>query len=144
LNWMGKANMDYRLLEHTADMGIEATGSTLEDLFCAAALGLREIVFGEQAVEGGQEEFPVEVLGGDAEELLVNWLNELLFLMHDRSVFPRDFQLKLTDDQHLRGRVLGFSRPGIEPVREVKAVTFHQLNVEQRSGQWQGRVYVDL
>ncbi|MEZ4600935.1 MAG: archease [Syntrophotaleaceae bacterium] len=136
--------MNYRLLEHTADMGIEVTGNTLEELFFAAALGLREIVFGDQAVEGGQEEFPVEVLGGDAEELLVNWLNELLFLMQDRSVFPRDFHLRLTDEQHLRGRVLGFSRPCIEPVREVKAATFHQLNITQRNGRWQSRIYVDL
>jgi SHS2 domain-containing protein len=136
---------DFQLLEHTADMGIMATGGSLAELFVAAARGLREIVFGDQTVEQGREEFSVEVQGGDTEELLVNWLNELLFLMLDRSVFPTKFTMEEIEERHLRGKISGRSADlDIEPVREVKAVTFHLLRIEEHKGRWQGRVYVDL
>jgi SHS2 domain-containing protein len=135
----------YQLLEHTADMGIEATGADLGELFVAAARGLREIVFGDQTSAEREEEFPIELAAGDAEELLVVWLNELLFLMHDRGVFPTGFQLGDIDSLHLRGTVYGVSNSAdLEPVREVKAVTFHRLNVVRREDHWHTRVYVDL
>lgn len=135
----------HRLLEHTADMGIEASGETLEELFAQAAYGLLDILSGTP--EGlCREEMIVAVEGTDAEELLVNWLNEILYLFEIKGLFPFDFEIEEIRGNRLLARVRGEpfdpQRHLIE--REVKAVTYHQLRVEKTDGHWQAKVYVDL
>jgi SHS2 domain-containing protein len=135
----------YRLLEHTADMGIEANGETLEELFAQAAYGLLEILAGVPGAHP-REEKGVTVQGGDTEELLVNWLNEVLYLFETGGLFPVDFEVEEVAGNRLRARVLGEPfdphRHAVE--REVKAVTHHRLLVEKADGVWHARVYVDL
>lgn len=135
----------YRLLEHTADMGIEASAGALNDLFLAAARGLLAIAFGNSPPVAAREEFVVALEAGDVEELLVSWLNEILYLMVQRSFCPAEFSIETIDERHLRGRVAGeVCAEGREPVREVKAATYHRICVSRKKGRWQARVYVDL
>jgi SHS2 domain-containing protein len=134
----------YSLLEHTADMGIEAHGESLAELFEQAALGLLAILGAEQST--GSEERLVEVSGHDVEEVLVNWLNELLYLVEIQAFLPAAFVFEAAGRQGLRARVQGEpydpDQHGLE--REVKAVTYHQLQVEQENGRWRVRLFVDL
>jgi SHS2 domain-containing protein len=136
---------EHRLLEHTADMGIAASGATLEELFAEAACGLMEIIAGA-AAGSVREERAVTVTGGDPGELLVNWLNEVLYLFGTRGFFPVDFEVEEVAGNRLRARVGGEPfdplRHAVE--REVKAVTYHRLLVEKTNGLWHARVYVDL
>ncbi len=135
----------FRLLEHTADMGIEAKGDSLAALFRQAALGLRQILTCCTDIRH-REEIQVEVRAQDPEELLVNWLNELLFLLEVRQLLPADFVIDSISDSRLRARVQGefldAERHFLE--REIKAVTYHQIRVEQRAGGWRARFFVDL
>jgi len=135
----------HRLLEHTADMGIEASGASLEELFAEAAYGLMEIIAGTQQALN-REERRVTVEGGEAEELLVNWLNEILYLFEIKRFFPVDFEVEEVAWDRLHARVRGEPfDPERHPVeREVKAVTYHQLEVKKIDGFWQARIYVDL
>lgn len=135
----------HRLLEHTADMGIEASGETLEELFAQAAYGLLEIIAGNPEALCREEKI-VSVEGGDAEELLVNWLNEILYLFEIKRFFPFDFEIEEVRGNRVLARVRGEAfDPQRHPVeREVKAVTYHQLLVEKTNGLWHARVYVDL
>jgi SHS2 domain-containing protein len=135
----------YRLLEHTADMGIEAVAESREDLFAQAAYGLREILSGSLEV-AAREEKTVELRGGDLEELLVVWLNEILYLFEAKGFQPVDFEVEEVERTTLKARIRGEPfDPARHPVqREVKAVTYHQLKVEKSDGGWRARVYVDL
>ena len=135
----------HRLLEHTADMGIEASGESLEELFAQAAYGLMEIVSGTPEALC-REEKSVTVEGGDTGELLVNWLNEILYLFEIKRFFPLDFEIEEVRGKRVLARVRGEAfDPQRHPVeREVKAVTYHQLRVEKTDGLWHARVYVDL
>lgn len=135
----------YRLLEHTADMGIEASAGTLSDLFLAAAHGLLAIVFGNSRSTVAREKVAVALEAGDVEELLVSWLNEILYLVVQRSFCPVEFSIETIDDRHLRGRVVGGAcDEERQPVREVKAATYHRICVRREKDRWQARVYVDL
>jgi SHS2 domain-containing protein len=135
----------YRLLEHTADMGIEASAGALSDLFLAAAQGLLAVAFGNSPPVVAREEVVVALEAGDVEELLVSWLNEILYLMVQRSFCPAEFSIETIDDRHLRGRVGGeVCGEGREPVREVKAATYHRICVRREKDRWQARVYVDI
>ena len=136
---------DFRLLEHTADMGIEATGDSLAEVFVAAAQGLKNMIFGDVPVTPRQSA-PVSLDGGDAGELLVAWLGEILYLFEMRGLVPAEFVIHEITEKSLRGEVRGESfDPQRHPVeREVKAITYHQLNVTQEARSWRVQVYVDL
>lgn len=140
----------FRLLEHTTDMGIAAEGESLAALYVQAALGLRQIVTACSYIEP-RTELPVEVQGEDREELMVNWLSELLFLLESRRLLPAAFEIDTLEidtpgDCRLRARVAGEE---FDPLRhylerEIKAVTYHRIEVEPTATGWRAQVYVDL
>ena len=150
----------FQLLEHTADMGIAAEGETLVALFVQAALGLRQILTACTDIEP-KTEFPVEVQGADREELMINWLSELLFLLESRRLLPAAFEIDRLEldtgeietgemnslgDCQLRARVFGetFDPDRHYLEREIKAVTYHRIEVEPTAAGWRAQVYVDL
>ncbi len=134
----------YRLLEHTADMGIEVIGESLGELFVQAGRGLREMISTDAEVEI-REKRSIEATGQDEGELLVNWLNEILFVF-ETGFFPASFTVSEIGRGKVRGIVEGepFNRERHPIEREVKAVTYHQLNVEKTAQGWRVTVFVDL
>lgn len=137
--------MTYRLLEHTADMGLEAQGGSLAELFSEAAQALRELMFGSAA--GSEEQTShLRVTGQDQGELLVNWLNEILYLFEVQGIYPVSFTVEGIDAHSVCGQVHGeLFHPERHPVeRVVKAATYHQLLVERDGEGWRARVYLDL
>ena len=135
----------FRLLEHTADMGIAAEGETLGELFIQATLGLRRIVSASDDIRQ-ETELRVELQAQDLEELLVNWLGELVFLLESRQFLPASCTFDRISKQQLSARIRGETvDPARHPLdREVKAVTYHQIRVEQTDDGWRAQVYVDL
>lgn len=135
----------FRLIEHTADIGIEARGDSRQELFVAAACGLRDILLGGVNIRHDTE-VSVEVQGADDGELLVNWLNEIIFLFDTKFLLPAAFAIERLEKNHLNARVTGATfDPALHSVeREVKAATYHQLFLEQRSGIWFARIFLDL
>lgn len=135
----------YRLLEHTADMGIEAQADSLAALFVYIAQGLLEILFDTPCLPSAGQRLPVALHRADTEELLVAWLGEILFLVEQRDFCPVGFSIEALEGGRLQGSMFGEFRPGaFRPVREVKAVTYHRLSVQQHAGIWKARVYLDL
>lgn len=135
----------YRLLEHTADMGIEARGATLAELFVQAALGLREVLCGSAAPRPERWE-EVTLCAGDREELLVDWLGEILYRLEVHGFLATGFVIARLTDTALTGRLGGvdFAPGRLRLAREVKAVTWHRLAVTGAPGAWQARLYLDL
>ena len=135
----------FRLLEHTADMGIEATGDSLEEIFIEAARGLRSMIFGDSPITAAQE-VPVEIHGADNGELMVGLLSEILYLFEVRGLAPADFVIVEIAGGILKAQVRGETfDPARHPVeREVKAITYHQLSVAKDAAGWWARLYVDL
>jgi SHS2 domain-containing protein len=136
----------YRFLEHTADMGLEATGATLEELFANAADGLREMIFGAHPTPLEQTSLDINLEGMDIEELLVSWLNEILYVFETQQFVPFSFQVKKVASTHMSASMFGrvFEKNGFSVQREVKAVTYHQLTLEKTESGWLTRLFVDL
>src|SRR5688572_5543828 len=74
----------YEIIEHTADVGIAAEAPTLEGVFEQTALGLFEILGGWDPGAGEDTELRLEP--ADNAGLLVDWLNELLFIQETRDI----------------------------------------------------------
>jgi len=135
----------YRLLEHTADIGLEASAPTLKELFVAAAEGFKVLLYGDTPVSETIHQ-TVSLQAEDVAALMVAWLNEILYLCESGNLVPAGFWLETVDEWHLCATVYGepfdLARHSVE--RTAKAVTYHQLVVEERNRGWYARVYIEL
>jgi SHS2 domain-containing protein len=134
----------FELLEHTADVGIRARGATLEELFEHATEGLAEVL-GALRPGGPGEAVGVEVAAPDPGGLLVDWLNEVLWLREVREAVVAGVRVERVGDGTAAGSVvLGGGGPGPDGT-VVKAVTYHRLRVEPGpEGGWVAEVYLDV
>jgi len=113
-------------VEHTADWAIRVRGTTLPELFVNAATGMYSLIADLSSVKPTIER-AIEVKGVDAEALLVNWLNELIYHTEmDGEVFCES-HIESFEPTHLRAKV--WAGRGIELKKEIKAVTFHNLQI---------------
>lgn len=135
----------FRLIATTADMGIIAYGSSLKELFSHAAQGLTALMIDPGEIRP-QSETAVAVQGANREELLLHWLNELLYIREVKEFLGREFVIAELSDTHLRALVRGEKRdPGRHHFRrEVKAVTYHRLQIRAKDTGWEAEVIVDL
>ena len=141
----------YTLLDHTADMGIVATGDDLPTAFANAAQGMFAWMVDLDTVEE-REERTVEATGRDAEALLVDFLNELLFLFETRGLLFKRLQVgepispKEKDGLH-RLTAAGFGER-LDPRRHqmrgsIKSATYHMLQVEKGPAECRVQVILD-
>lgn len=135
----------YTLIDHTADIGIDVFGVTLQELFSNAAFGLFDIITDLSKVEG-KVEYKLKISGIDREQLLVNWLSELLYLHDVKNLLCKDFCIIDIQDTQLSASVRGevFIEGKHTIKTEVKAVTYHCLSIIQEDHQWKARVIFDL
>lgn len=137
--------LPFRILEHTADVGFEAFGGTREEVFANAALALTDLMVDLKAIQAS-EETPLEVRGPDPESVLVNWLSEILYLFDAEGWVFRDFRVTRLGNDSLSALAQGEKfQPSRHHVKVlVKAVTYHQLALEETPRGWRAQVYVDI
>jgi SHS2 domain-containing protein len=135
----------FRILEHTADVGFEAMGSTREEVFANAARALVHLMVELNSL-APREEFAINVKGSDPPSLLVNWLNEILYLFDTEGWLFCDFVVREQSDNTISALAHGekFDRSRHQVKLQVKAITYHQLALEERRGCWRAQVYVDI
>jgi SHS2 domain-containing protein len=114
-------------VEHTADWAIRVRGVTLPELFVNAAAGMYSLMADLSAVAPSVE-CAIQVRGVDAEALLVNWLNELVYHTEMDGVVFDEFHIGSFDPTHLCATVRGGR--GVQLKKQIKAVTFHDLRIE--------------
>lgn len=108
----------YEEVEHTADWAFLVRGRTPAELFTNAAWALCRLEHGEAGGDASViREFEVE--GVDRESLLVNWLNELLYLEQTKREAYHEFDIVEINDTHLRARIHGAPEPSAQ--RHIKA-----------------------
>ena len=140
---MGKPS--YEILEHTADVGLKVYGRTLQELFENAARGMVALAFGS-AGDSGTGMVSFSAAGSDREELLVSWLNDILYRMDAEGWTFRDFRVTRIGDEVVEGEGYGQRQEsgGSRRAVPVKAVTFHQISVREIAGGWEAVVYFDI
>jgi SHS2 domain-containing protein len=134
----------YKLLDHTADIGIIAYGKTLSELFENAALGMFEIITSLEKVKILQEE-EIKVESESIEELLVEWLRELLWRFNTGGLYKEFVVSKLTP-HFLQGWIKGEKfNPSQHFIQtEIKTVTYHNLEIKKEKGLWQASIIFDI
>ncbi len=114
-------------MEHTADWELEVWGPDMQALFGEAARGMYELM-GVKISEDSRCHRRLELLADDREQLLVSFLGELLFLAEAEDLAFDGFLLQV-DDTSLVARLEGGSI--LSRSKEIKAVTYHRLEIEE-------------
>jgi Uncharacterized conserved protein len=136
-------------IDHTGDIGIQVTAASLEQLFERAALGTFYVLADLSAVEP-EEETAVTVEGRDRAALMVRWLSELNYRHTvDRHLFC-DFTVEAIEETDDGLALTGTARgEPIDPARhivytEIKAITFHGMEVRETDDGWAVQVIFDM
>jgi SHS2 domain-containing protein len=135
----------FEILEHPADIGFRAFGSTLGELFENSAFALVSIASEIEDVVA-RDEHHLEAAGTDYESLIVAWLNEVLYWFDGKRIAFRQFRVQQIEP--MRVTAVGWGEPRTV-VRHrakliVKAVTWHQLKISRFGSGWAAEVYLDV
>ncbi len=120
----------YELIDHTADVCIKAYGKTISEAFENAAVGMFDIITDNSKI-GIVGQYSIKLEAPDLEQLLVDWLSELLFLNSAKNLVFGSFKVAI-DENHLSAQVFGeeYDTSKHKMGVEVKAVTYHMLEVK--------------
>ena len=138
----------YRFLDHMTDAVIEAYGETLEEAFENAAKGLNDTMVDLKTVRPSKE-IKITAQGHDLYSLLFDWLDKVMLLLVADGIVMSEFSVKI---QHNDG---GYSLTGIAKGEkldlerhyykvEIKAVTYHEMEIRQEKGKATARFLLDL
>ena len=126
---------DYEIVDHTADVAIVARGADVGEAFANAGRVLLSIVTDPDSV-AEVEERRIELSADDLEDLLVAWLNELIYLFDVENLLLSEFDIGPVGDAGLvataRGERVDKTRHRIK--LGVKAATHHMLEIDRDSG----------
>lgn len=139
--------MSYSIIEHTADVGIEAIGSDAGNTLAHAAKALTEIVTNNPDRQDGNETIEFALEAPDMESLAVTFLAELLWLQESEDLLWTGGGADVVPSEggwtvkaHGNARRFHGSLPGVE----VKAITYHNIAFYSRGKDWFLRVLLDI
>jgi SHS2 domain-containing protein len=135
----------YRTFDHTADLGLEIRGASEEDLYANAAFAVFDIITDLGRVEP-RETRRLRVEGDSPEDLLINFLREVLYLYNGERWLLKGLRVTRIGEKVLEAEARGEPLDGRkhEICREIKAVTYHQAEIRKTPDGWTARVIFDV
>lgn len=135
----------FEFIDHTADIGFVVYGEELKRLFENAGEAFFTVITDLEKVKRVTER-KIEIVGESLERLMVDWLSELLYLHEVENLLFSQFEVESVGEEGLKARIKGepFEEGRHLIKTEVKAVTFHQIQVKQEEGLWRAQVILDL
>jgi SHS2 domain-containing protein len=141
----------FELFEHTADLGLRASAATLEDLLGEAARGLLAMLLANPDAVQPLQEKEIQIEAVEPALLMFDWLSELLYVFETEKLMLAEFDIRLqaANDQapfrltaRCRGEPMDETKHQME--HEVKAITYHGLEVIETARGWDAQVIVDI
>lgn len=141
----------WRTIEHTADLAVEVEAHSLDELFVTGALAMMGLLLGAEDGTGEWDsESPADwreltFEAPDREALFVDWLRELLYIQVSEQLLFTVAEIAELDETKMVARV-AFRPPSneVQVERELKGVTYHDLEVARRGDGWYARIVFDL
>jgi SHS2 domain-containing protein len=135
----------FEIIDHTADVGIIAYGADVEELFSNAALALFSLITEPERIEE-KLHLDLEVNSEGRDSLLVEWLNELIYLFDVKHILFNRFEIESLTHNDLNATCYG---ENFDPMRHkikigVKAATYHMLKLEKHGGGYKSQIIFDI
>lgn len=133
------------ILEHPADLGIKACGTSLAQAFENVAYGLISLILDSNSIQLVKSR-KISLAAGNYQQLLVRWLSEILFLYDGERFAPAELEIRELSPYRLLAQVRGtdFDSAIHETRLDVKAITYHQLLVNQIHGRFCVQIFLDI
>ena len=135
----------YEVFDHTADLGLRIRADTLDELFTEAAHALFSVIVANLDEVRCVEEISIEIEGDVHDEMLRDWMAELLYVFHTKHLIFSRFEADVGDTKltaTARGEPIDPARHEIDT--EIKAITYHGLNVAHGDDGWSAEAIVDV
>jgi len=140
---------DFKFIDSIApsDAAFKATGKTLEDLFGNCALAVTSCMVDIETVSLVVD-YEVRLEAKTEEELLYDWLSELVFIKDSERLFTVKFDIEINkaDVFQLSAKIWGdkidYNKQNIHV--DVKAVTMHMFKLVRKTQGWEAFVVLDL
>src|SRR3989344_5797351 len=136
--------MEYKFLEHTADAMFEAYGKDLNELFENSALAVEECMVKLSSLKN-KEKHKISLKSESIEELLYDFLSELIFIKDTEGLLFKKFKVRIKD-LNLEAECEGekINRNTQELLDDAKAVTKHLFKVKKLKNKWLARIIIDI
>ena len=140
---------EFEILEHTADIGMIVYGKNKREIFVNIAKGMFNIIVGDNSnLINNNFSCKVTLKAEGLEDLLVAWLNELLYISETKLVILNKFEIKKLSNFQIKAEVEGIkiNPPSVKIEKEIKATTYHRLEIkkDEESGLWSAQVIFDV
>tara|TARA_Y100000310_G_C20334740_1_gene646942 strand:- start:27 stop:458 length:432 start_codon:yes stop_codon:yes gene_type:complete len=134
----------FKYLPHTAEAAFESYGKTLEEAFANAAIALFNYM-GDTDKVAPKVEHQISIKANSLKSLLYDWLDEMVFLIDTKNFFINKVKsIKIEDNFTLNATVVGDDYKTIETHGDVKAITYHEMVIEEKEGSWRTQVTMDI
>lgn len=135
----------FEIINHTADVGIIAYGSDIEELFCNAALALFSLITEPRSIEE-KAHVNLTVRSADTDSLLVEWLNELIYFFDAKHILFNRFDIESLTENELKATCHGeeFDPMKHKIERGVKAATYHMLKLDKSNEGYKAQIIFDI
>ena len=135
----------YTLIDHTADLGIEVTGTSEEELFADAAIAMIDLIVDSDHIQNTLTRSLI-VVGMDQVDLLINFLREILYSFNGENFLLKNLAIAELTSTTIKATLFGeYYDPGRHAIKtELKAVTYHQAAIWKTDGVWKARVIFDV
>jgi len=135
----------YRVTTRQSELAVKVTGGSQADLFANSAFALFDVISDVEKVEI-KERLPLEVEGADRDDLLVNWMRELLYLYQGSGYLLKEFVIREVKDTSVKAEVCGEK---VDPDRheikqEIAAVAYHQSRMTKTGNQWTAQLIFEV
>jgi SHS2 domain-containing protein len=135
----------FEVIDNTADIGIIAYGADIKQVFANAALGLFNLMADLDNLKEDTKR-QIELSAEDVEVLLVEWLNELIYISDVEHIIFKRFEINELSSTQLRATCFGEKiKPGQHRLkREIKAATYHMLRLNKEDGSYKVQIIFDI
>ncbi len=147
---MTTAHRPHELIEHTADLGLRVFAHSAEELFINAAKGMFAViaerkVCRKKSAGTKKTKFELDISARNREELLVSWLSELLTLFDIHDIIFICFKITQLTAKQIKALAWGEPLNKQTYIRktEIKAVTYHRLNIKKVAGELAAEIFFD-
>ena len=136
---------DFETIDHTGDVAVIVYGDDLKQLFSNAALALFSLVTDPESIRQELQR-DVKITTEDKDSLLVEWLNELIYLFDAEHILFGRFDIERLTDNSLKASCYG---ENADPLRHrirlgVKAATYHMLKIDKGSNGYKVQIIFDI
>jgi SHS2 domain-containing protein len=133
----------FEILEHTADLKIKVFGKTKEEIFENAMVGMLKAAKYEKEIKSQKFNTKIKIKSIDLLSLLVDFLNEILYLVETKKLIFEKVEFKKFTENELEAILFGkpLKRMGVH----IKGVTYHGLEIKKNEkGGWYAEILFDI